>query len=557
MLQSLSIRDVVLVDRLDLEFQPGLSVLTGETGAGKSIVLDALGLTLGARADAGLVRHGAVQAVVSAGFALPDDHPVRAVLAEQGLDVEGPIVLRRVQGADGRSRAFVNDQPVSIGLLRRLGDALVEVQGQAEEHGLADPAVQRALLDAFGGLDAAAAAVREAWAAWRRAEAAWRQAEAEAEAARAEEDFLRHAVGELDALDPRPGEGETLAATRTLLMNAEGLVEALAGAEADLAGESGCETGLGRAQRRLRGTAAKASGRLDPLLGALDRAAAEVAEAVAQLRSLSQDIEYDEGRLEAIEERLFTLREVARKHRVETDGLAALRQDLAGRLAAIDDRGGVIEGLAAAAAAVRDAYISAAEALSAGRRAAAGRLDAAVAAELPLLKLEAARFHTVVRPLDEPDWGPEGREKAAFEVATNPGTPPGPLAKIASGGELSRFMLILKVVLGRAESAPSLVFDEVDSDIGGATAAAVGERLARLAEEVQVLVVTHSPQVAARGGAHWRVSKVAGPEGAPPVTRVEALAAAGRSEEIARMLSGAKVTDEARAQARRLLQGAG
>ncbi len=557
MLQSLSIRDVVLVDRLDLEFQPGLSVLTGETGAGKSIVLDALGLTLGARADAGLVRHGAVQAVVSAGFALPDDHPVRAVLAEQGLDVEGPIVLRRVQGADGRSRAFVNDQPVSIGLLRRLGDALVEVQGQADEHGLADPAVQRALLDAFGGLDAAAAAVREAWAAWRRAEAAWRQAEAEAEAARAEEDFLRHAVGELDALDPQTGEGETLAATRTLLMNAEGLVEALAGAEADLAGESGCETGLGRAQRRLLGTAAKASGRLDPLLGALDRAAAEVAEAVAQLRSLSQDIEYDEGRLEAIEERLFTLREVARKHRVETDALAALRQDLAGRLAAIDDRGGVIEGLAAEAAAARDTYISAAEALSSGRRAAAGRLDAAVAAELPLLKLESARFHTVVRPLDEADWGPEGREKAAFEVATNPGTPPGPLAKIASGGELSRFMLILKVVLGRAESAPSLVFDEVDSDIGGATAAAVGERLARLAEEVQVLVVTHSPQVAARGGAHWRVSKVAGPEGAPPVTRVEALAAAGRSEEIARMLSGAKVTDEARAQARRLLQGAG
>ncbi len=557
MLQSLSIRDVVLVDRLDIEFQPGLSVLTGETGAGKSIVLDALGLTLGARADAGLVRHGAVQAVVSAGFALPDDHPVRAVLAEQGLDVEGPIVLRRVQGADGRSRAFVNDQPVSIGLLRRLGDALVEVQGQADEHGLADPAVQRALLDAFGGLDAAAAAVREAWAAWRRAAAARRQADPEAEAARAEEDFLRHAVGELDALDPRPGEGETLAATRTLLMNAEGLVEALAGAEADLAGESGCETGLGRAQRRLRGTAAKESGRLDPLLGALDRAAAEVAEAVAQLRSLSQDIEYDEGRLEAIEERLFTLRDVARKHRVETDGLAALRQDLAGRLAAIDDRGGVIEGLAAEAAAARDAYISAAEALSAGRRAAAGRLDAAVAAELPLLKLEAARFHTVVRPLDEADWGPEGREKTAFEVATNPGTPPGPLTKIASGGELSRFMLILKVVLGRAEAAPSLVFDEVDSDIGGATAAAVGERLARLAEEVQVLVVTHSPQVAARGGAHWRVSKVAGPEGAPPVTRVEALVAAGRAEEIARMLSGAEITDEARAQARRLLQGGG
>ncbi|MFQ5954594.1 MAG: DNA repair protein RecN [Kiloniellales bacterium] len=556
MLQSLSIRDVVLIDRLDLEFQAGLGVLTGETGAGKSILLDALGLALGARADSGLVRHGAAQAVVSADFALPDDHPARALLAEQGLDLEGEIVLRRVQGADGRSRAFVNDHPVSIGLLRRLGGALVEVQGQAEEHGLADPAVQRALLDAYGGLDAAVAAVRQAWAAWRRAEQTHREAEAEAETARAEEDFLRHAVAELEALDPQPGEGEALAASRTLLMNAEGLVEALAGADADLAGESGCETGLGRARRRLQGVAAKASGRLDAVLGALDRAAAEVAEVVAQLRSLGHDIEFDTGRLEAIEERLFTLREVARKHRVETDELAALRQDLARRLAGIDDRDEVIKRLAAEAAAARDAYVSAAEALSAGRRAAAGRLDAAVAAELPLLKLEAARFRSVVQPLDEGDWGPEGREKIMFEVATNPGTPPGPLAKIASGGELSRFMLILKVVLGRAETAPSLVFDEVDSDIGGATAAAVGERLARLAEDVQVLVVTHSPQVAARAGLHWRVSKVAGPDGAAPVTRVEALAAAGRCEEIARMLSGAKVTDEARAQAERLIQGA-
>ena len=556
MLRALSIRDVVLVDRLDLEFEAGLGVLTGETGAGKSILLDALGLALGARADSGLVRQGARQAVISAEFHLPDQHPARRLLADQGLDAAGEMVLRRVQSVDGHSRAFVNDQPVSVGLLRRLGHALVEVQGQFEERGLVDPSRHRALLDAYGGLGHLARTVRQGWDAWRRAEAERGKAEAEAEGARAEAEFLRHAVAELDALDPKPGEDAALAQTRTLMMNAESLVEALAAADTDLAGDTGSESRLGRARRRLEGVAAKAPGRLDSVIAALGRAAAEVAEALAGLRSLSTDIDLDPDRLEGLEQRLFSLREVARKHRVEVDDLARLGADLARRLAAVDDQAGLIAGLAAATRAARAAYVTAAEALGADRRAAALRLDAAVTAELPPLRLEKARFETVARRLEEPDWGPEGCERVTFHVATNPGAAPGPLAKIASGGELSRFMLALKVVLARADPVPSLVFDEVDSDVGGATADAVGVRLARLAEEVQVLVVTHSPQVAARAGWHWRVSKHLAPDGKAAVTRVESLPAAARREEIARMLSGARITKEARAQAARLIKGA-
>jgi len=556
MLRALSIRDVVLVDRLDLEFEAGLGVLTGETGAGKSILLDALGLALGARADSGLVRQGARQAVVSAEFRLPDAHPARALLADQGLDAAAEIVLRRVQSVDGHSRAFVNDQPVGVGLLRRLGRALVEIQGQFEERGLVDPAIHRVLLDAYGGLADKAATSRRAWQAWRLAEADRGKAEADAESARAEADFLRHAVAELDALDPKPGEDAALSQTRTLLMNAESLVEALAAADADLAGDTGFETGLGRARRRIEGVAAKAPGRLDSVIAGLDRAAAEVADALAELRSLSADIDLDPARLESLEQRLFSLREVARKHQVEVDDLARLRADLARRLAAVDDQAGLIARLAAAAEAAREAFVTAAQALGAERRAAATRLDAAVAAELPPLRLEKARFETVVRPLEEADWGAEGCDRVTFHVATNPGTAPGPLAKIASGGELSRIMLALKVVLARADPVPSLVFDEVDSDVGGATADAVGERLARLAKDVQVLVVTHSPQVAARGGWHWRVSKHMAPDGEAAVTRVEPLAAAARREEIARMLSGARITKEARAQAARLIKGA-
>jgi DNA repair protein RecN (Recombination protein N) len=555
MLRSLSIRDVVLVDRLDLEFQLGLCVLTGETGAGKSILLDALGLALGARADAGLLRRGATQATVSAEFALPAGHPARRVVAEHGLDADGGLVLRRVQGADGRSRAFVNDQPVSVALLRRIGAGLVEIQGQVEQRGLVDPATHRALLDAYAGLDGGARATRDAWAAWRQAATRRAEGEAEAERARHEEGFLRHAAAELDALQPEPGEEPRLAESRALMLQAERLIEALTAAHGELSGDGGAEAALAAAQRRLERVADKAAGRLDPPLAALERAAAEVAEAVATLQALSSDVDLESGRLQEVEDRLFTLREVARKHRVAVDALSGLRDDLARRLAAIDDRDGLIARLAAEAEAARAGYVAAAEALHAARRDATARLDAAMATELPPLRLDKAVFRTRVQPLEEDGWAPEGRDRVAFEVATIPGTPPGPLAKIASAGELSRFMLALKVVLARADPVPTLVFDEVDSGIGGATADAVGERLARLARDVQVLVVTHSAQVAARGDTHWRVSKVAdGDEGT--VTWVEPLPAAARREEIARMISGAQVTDEARAQAERLIRGA-
>jgi DNA repair protein RecN (Recombination protein N) len=553
MLTGLSIRDVVLIDRLDLEFQPALTALTGETGAGKSILLDALGLALGARADAGLVRAGAEQAVVAATFEVAPKHALRTRLADQGIEAEGAVILRRTLTRDGRSRAFVNDQPVAVGLLREIGGALVEVQGQFEQRGLIDTATHCALLDAFGGsaLAECAAAVEAAWKRWRELEAQ-KQAAAEAGArADADEAFLRHAVGEIDALDPKPEEEESLARDRALLMNREKLVQALGDALTQLAGERAAEHGVAAARRALDRAAAQAGGRLDAPLAALDRAAAELADAIAQLQALGADDDLDPARLEKIEERLFALKALARKHRAEVKDLPRLRQDLAQRLAAIDDRAGAVERLTKDAAAARAAYLAAAEQLSALRRAAAAKLDKGVAAELPPLKLERAAFATVVARAEEPDWSVHGIDRVRFEAATNPGQPPGPLNKIASGGELSRFMLALKVVLAKADPVPTLVFDEVDSGIGGATADAVGERLARLANDVQILVVTHSPQVAARAQQQMRVTKAAA-KGAT-VTRVDALVAADRREEIARMLSGAAITDEARAAAGRLI----
>lgn len=558
MLLGLSIRNVVLIDRLDLTFQPGLSVLTGETGAGKSILLDALGLALGARADSALVRHGANQATVSAEFAVPDTHPARAILAEQALPAEGNLLLRRQVGADGRSRAFINDEPVSVGLLRRIGDTLVEIEGQFEQHGLMDATTHRGLLDSYGGLRDAADEVARAWRAWQQVQAARRDAEAEVEQARRDEAFLRHAVAELEALDPKPGEEATLSETRTLLMHRGQVIEAMRAALAELSGDRGADATLAAAQRRLDRIADKAGGQIEPVLAALDRAAAEIAEATALLQRLSADPDLDPGRLEQVEERLFALREQSRKHNTPIDDLARLREDFANRLAALEDQGDRLARLGKEEAAARQAYLAAATALGKRRTEAARRLDAAVNAELPPLKLEKASFRTRVERLEEPHWGEAGIDRVAFEVSTNPGTPHGPLGRIASGGELARFMLALKVVLAAADPVPTLVFDEVDSGVGGATAAAVGERLARLADEQQVLVITHSPQVAALGAHHWRVQKIAEAEGAeaghrPVLTRVEALEAAGRREEIARMLSGATITDEARAAADRLM----
>jgi len=552
MLARLSIRDVVLIDQLDLAFEPGFAALTGETGAGKSILLDALGLVLGARGDAKLVRHGSEQAVVTASFEPGDGHPVRALLRDRGLDAEGPIIIRRALGADGRGRAFINDQPATVALLREVGDQLVEIQGQAEQHGLADPATHRPALDAFGAIARGPAAA--AFQAWREAVAARDSYAAMAQQAATDEAFLRHALTELEALDPKAGEETALQSERQLLMNRERLVEALNGAMSELSGAKPVEAALRGARRHLERIAAKAGPALDPALAALDRAAIELGEAIKLLESLGATVVAESARLQHVDDRLFALRDIARKHRVAVAGLPELRREIAAKLAAITDSSASRARLEKRAAEARTAYIAEAEALSAARKSAALQLDKAIARELPPLKLDKARFATRIEPLPEGDWSAEGRDRVAFEVSTNPGAPLGPIGRIASGGELARFMLALKVVLARSGSAPTLVFDEVDSGIGGATAAAVGERLARLGRGVQVLVVTHSPQVAARALHHFRVEKqVKG--GAKTATRVEALSGTKRREEIARMLAGAAVTDEARSAADALMAG--
>lgn len=554
-LAQLSIRDVVLIDRLGLSFRHGLSVLTGETGAGKSILLDALGLALGARAGAGLVRHGAEQAGVTAEFEVSGDHPALAILKEQGLELEERLVVRRTISADGRSRAWINDQPVSVALLRQVGAELVEIHGQFDTQGLLNPATHRDVLDAFAGAGYAAARVAAAWRAWRQVEEARAKAAAEADRARAEEDYLRHAAAELDELDPRIGEENELAENRAMLMHREKLMEALNAAYAELSGDRGAERSLAGAARTLARIADKAAGRLDDALAALDRAAAEASEAAAMLRSLSADVDGDSGALEKLEERLFALRAAARKHNVDVDGLAALRDDFVRRLALIEDQGDLLSRLAREAETARKNYLDVAGALSAQRQQAAAKLDKAVAGELAPLKMERARFVTRIDAADEGDWGASGIDRVAFLVATNPGAPPGQINKIASGGELARFMLALKVVLAETASVGTLVFDEVDTGIGGAVAAAVGERLERLGRRLQVLVVTHSPQVAARGIHHLKVRKtVAGDHAA---TSVEELPAEARREEIARMLSGAAITAEARAAAESLIAGRG
>jgi len=550
MLVSLSIRDVVLIERLDLQFEAGLSVLTGETGAGKSILLDSLGLALGARGDAGMIRAGADRLSVSAAFAPPATHPAWSLLADQGLDAPSgePLVLRRVLTRDGRGRAFVNDQPAGVALLRALGENLVEVHGQFETHGLLNPGTHRTLLDAFGVPPELLAATATAHAAWGEAKRAKTEAEERLARARAEEDFLRHACDEMAALAPVPGEEEALAERRRVLQHGGKLIEAIETAQAELARAEAPFTAAARALERAHDVAGDM---FSPVLDGIERARIECDEALAQLAPLAADIDLDPSQADAIEERLFALRALARKHNVTVDALPALAEDMAERMRALDDGAAGLAKLARAEAQTHQAYIEAARALSRARAAAATALDTQVSAELPPLKLDKARFVTEVAA-DEATASAYGIDAVRFLIATNPGTPPGPLGKIASGGELARFMLALKVVLAHADPVPTLVFDEVDAGIGGATAAAVGERLARLAREAQVLVVTHSPQVAAQGAHHLKVRK----DGADAVaTTVEPLTDAARAEEIARMLSGATLTDAARAAAAALLNG--
>jgi len=563
MLTALSIRDVVLIQRLDLSFGPGLTVLTGETGAGKSILLDSLGLALGARSEQGLVRADAEQASVAAVFAPPDGHPVFAVLAEQGMDADDEVVLRRIVGRDGRSRAFVNDQPASAALLRRIGGLLVEVQGQHDQMGLADPAGHAALLDAFGVAEALRGEVAAGWRALRQANAALAAARAAIAAAERDREWLGHAVDELSRLAPQEGEETRLAEERQLLQQGERRAEAIAAALSDLSPQSGRASrnagpaaalrAAGRALQRLLPNNAPqdAVNPAQPALVALEAAEVALAEAETLLSRLAQEAEADPRRLEQAEERLFALRAAARKHTVAVAELPTLLASLQARLAALETGAAEVESLEQEAAAARARYVAACAKLTAARQAAATKLDRAIARELPPLRLERARFTAEVAPLDEPAWGIGGADQVRFLISTNPGQPPGPLARVASGGELSRLMLALKVVLAGGSTVPTLVFDEVDSGIGGATAAAVGERLARVADGVQVLLVTHSPQVAARGAAHLRVLKQLSRGRAE--TRVEPLSGADRREEIARMLAGETVTEQARAAADSLL----
>jgi DNA repair protein RecN (Recombination protein N) len=551
MLTGLSIRNVVLIEQLILTFESGLTVLTGETGAGKSILLDALGLALGARSEAGLVRSGASLAVVTAEFALPEDHPALALLAEQGLQADRNLILRRQVGNDGRSRAFVNDQPISIALLRQVGDLLVEIEGQFEAHGLMDPATHRGHLDRFAALQNQVEKTRAAYAAWRAARQEHADAVALTDKARNEEDYIRHAVAEMDLAAPKPGEEAELAAERARLSNREQAMEALNGALADLAGDRGSERTMASALRRLQRIADKLGSEGEAAIAALDRAGIELTEGIAALGRLIASFDADPQRLEKLEERLYLLRDLARKHRITPDGLAEFHEGLRKQLAALESKGGGISKLREAEEKTRAAYMAAAESLSKARGRAIKFLEAAVNQELPPLKLERARLTVQFDKLDETRWGEHGWDQVGFVVATNPGAAPGPIEQVASGGELARFMLALTVVLAGGQPAETLIFDEVDSGISGSTATAVGERLKRLSEHFQLLVITHSPQVAALADQHWCVAKETFRNNA--YTTVAALDKKQRREEIARLLAGATITDEARAAADKLL----
>ncbi|HEY5723719.1 MAG TPA: DNA repair protein RecN [Allosphingosinicella sp.] len=553
MLTALSIRDVVLIESLDLEFGPGLGVLTGETGAGKSILLDALGLALGARADSGLVRRGQAQAVVSVSFDLPAGHPAAGILRDNGLEGEPgePLVIRRIVRSDGGSRALVNDQAASVALLRDLGATLVEIHGQHDDRGLLNPRGHRALLDTFGAIDTSG--TDTAFSAWGEAGAALAEAREAIENAARDRDWLEHAVAELRGLAPRPGEEEELAALRSNMQKGARLADDIAAAGQLLEGSEGGLSLLRQAARRLERIAAEDE-RLGEALAALDRALAEAGEAEDRLGAAAEALNCDPARLEEAEARLFEIRAVARKHRVEPDALPSLSEELAARLDALEAGESGLAALERKVAERRAAYEEAAGRLSMLRTEAAARLDEAVAGELGPLRLDSTRFRTTVEPLAEAQYSGRGRDRVEFEVSTNPGAPFAPLTRIASGGELSRFILALKVALAEQGGATTMIFDEIDRGVGGAVASAVGERLHRLSESAQLLVVTHSPQVAARGNRHLLIEK--SHDGLVTRTSVHWLDEEKRREEIARMLSGAQVTDEARAQASRLLEAA-
>jgi DNA repair protein RecN (Recombination protein N) len=559
MLSRLSIRDIVLIDRLDIDFAEGLAVLTGETGAGKSILLDAFALALGGRGDQALVRQGAGQGQVTAVFEVAVRHPARALLKAHNLanDIaaEDDLILRRVQFVDGRTRAFVNDQPVSVQVLKELGTALVEIHGQHDERALVDAATHRRLLDASGALDADAVKVAALWEARREAQAAADAHRSEVERAKREGDWLRHAVEELGKLSPQPGEETALAERRTTMMQAEKVAEDLRDAHEVIAGAHSSVPQFAGAIRRLERRAAQAPSLVEPAVKSLDVALTALEETRGHLEQALRAADFDPAELERIEERLFALRAAGRKYNVPVDELAALAARYKSDIALIDAGEDRLKALEAAAREAEAAYRAAADKLSKARVKAATALDKAVNGELKPLKLERAKFSTQIET-DAAAAGPHGIDRVEFWVQTNPGTRPGPLMKVASGGELARFLLALKVVLADRGSAPTLVFDEIDTGVGGAVADAIGVRLARLAGGVQVLAVTHAPQVAAQATRHYVISKDALEKGRRVATRVTEVAAEKRREEIARMLAGAEITAEARAAAERLIKAA-
>jgi len=556
MLVRLSIRDIILIDRLDIDFGSGLAALTGETGAGKSILLDAFALALGARGEAALVRHGAEQGQVIAAFEVAKGHPARRVLAANDLvvDADDELIVRRVQFADGRTRAFVNDQPVSVQVLRALGAALVEIHGQHDERAFVEAATHRALVDAFGGLEDDAAEVSRLWHEHRARKAAVEAHRAEVERAQREAEWLRHAVDELRRLAPETGEETALAERRAAMMQAEKVAEDLRATHEAISGPQSPVPPLATAVRRLERRAVQAPALIGPIVKALDAALSALDEARTHVEQVLGVAQYDPPELERIEERLFALRAAGRKYNVPIDELAALTRRYEDDLALIDAGAERLKALEHEAQAAATRYREAAQALSAARARAAQALDKAVNAELKPLKLERAQFSTQIEAEGE---GPEGLDRIEFWVRTNPGTRPGPLMKVASGGELARFLLALKVVLADRGSAPTLIFDEVDTGVGGAIADAIGVRLARLASSVQVIAVTHAPQVAARADRHYLITKDALAKGKRVATRVVELKAERRREEIARMLAGAEITAEARAAAERLIRAAG
>lgn len=549
MLQSLSIRDIILIERLTLDFSSGLNVLTGETGAGKSILLDSLGFALGRRDAKGLVRAGAEQGAVTATIICPPDHPVRSICDDAGLmwDDDG-LTLRRVAAADGPSRAFVNDQRVNAATLRTIGEAIIEVHGQHDDRGLLNPRGHRGLLDAFAGASPALAICRAAWAEARAAETALTEAKAAAEEAARDRDYLAHSAEEMRKLAPEAGEDAALDSERRLMQAAERIRGEVATA-AQLLGGEGADGAIADAMRRLSDAAGPAEGRLDEPLEALSRAMEALAEASSGVEATLEALNFDPMALERVEERLFALRALARKHHCAPDDLPELAMEFERKLTLIADGEGRLDELTAACSVAEAAYQEAAALLTAQRKEAAARLDRSVAAELPSLKMDRARFETAVaagRP------GPDGVDQVTFAIAANPGAPAGPLGDVASGGELSRLLLAMKVSLAAAGGGAAIIFDEIDRGVGGATADAVGRRLARLADENQVLVVTHSPQVAALGDAHFRIEKAVSSDATR--THVVRLDGGEKRDEIARMLAGDRITEAARAAADALLK---